>query len=134
MFLRPPSRLLFAFSKTPAATRCLHRITLAPSRHRVTQTRSFNTPAVQVAERFGVSLSSRNLHANHRKTLFLVFPNSALPQSTYDKLAESAMEELLDELQNILDSHGDSSLEVEYIVRPTRTRILRICPLIIPLL
>lgn len=74
------------------------------------------------------------MHANHRKTLFLVFPNSALPQSTYDKLAESAMEELLDELQNILDSHGDSSLEVEYIVRPTRTRILRICPLIIPLL
>jgi hypothetical protein len=28
------------------------------------------------------------------------------------------MEELLDEVQNILDSHGDSSLEVEYNVRP----------------
>lgn len=28
------------------------------------------------------------------------------------------MEELLDELQNVLDSHGDSSLEVEYNVRP----------------
>jgi hypothetical protein len=50
----------------------------------------------------------------------LVPSNSSLPQSTYDKLAEAAMEELLDELQNILDSHGDSSLEVEYNVRPTR--------------
>jgi hypothetical protein len=29
------------------------------------------------------------------------------------------MEELLDELQNILDSHGDHSLEVEYNVRPS---------------
>jgi hypothetical protein len=30
------------------------------------------------------------------------------------------MEGLLDELQEILDSHGDSSLEVEYHVRPSR--------------
>ena len=31
------------------------------------------------------------------------------------------MEELLDELQNILDSHGDHSLEVEYNVRSSWT-------------
>ena len=117
MFLRPPSRLLFAFSKTPATTRCLHQINLAITRHRVTQTRSFTTPAVQVAERFGVSLES-HCHTNHA---ILMFSNSSLPQSTYDKLAESAMEVLLDELQNILDSHGDSSLEVEYNVRHTGT-------------
>lgn len=36
------------------------------------------------------------------------------------------MEELLDELQNILDSHGDTSLEVEYNVRPYRTVLLAI--------
>ncbi|KAF8273771.1 hypothetical protein EI94DRAFT_1563303, partial [Lactarius quietus] len=32
----------------------------------------------------------------------------------YEKVADTTMEELLDELQNILDSHGDHSLEVEY--------------------
>ena len=34
------------------------------------------------------------------------------------------MEELLDELQNILDSHGGTSLEVEYSVCPSRTVLL----------
>ena len=47
-----------------------------------------------------------------------MFPtNSFLQQSEYDALADAAMEELLDTLQDILDSHGDSSLEVEYNVR-----------------
>jgi hypothetical protein len=51
----------------------------------------------------------------------------------YDKLAETAMEGLLDELQNILDSHGDSSLEVEYNVRPSCTTYAPgLCPLIVP--
>ncbi|KAH9996561.1 hypothetical protein BJV77DRAFT_1065782 [Russula vinacea] len=46
---------------------------------------------------------------------FSVFPtNSSLQQSVYDTLADAAMEELLDKLQDTLDSHGDSSLEVEY--------------------
>jgi hypothetical protein len=46
-----------------------------------------------------------------------VFPtNSLLQQSEYDALADVAMEELLDRLQDVLDSHGDSSLEVEYHV------------------
>jgi hypothetical protein len=49
-----------------------------------------------------------------------VFPiNSFLQQSEYDALADAAMEGLLDRLQDILDSHGDSSLEVEYNVRPS---------------
>ena len=49
---------------------------------------------------------------------FSVFPtNSSLQQSVYDTLADAAMEELLDKLQDTLDSHGDSSLEVEYNVR-----------------
>jgi len=39
---------------------------------------------------------------------------SFLQQSEYDALADAAMEGLLDRLQDILDSHGDSSLEVEY--------------------
>ena len=43
--------------------------------------------------------------------------NSSLQQSAYDTRADAAMEELLDRLQDILDSHGDSSLEVEYHVR-----------------
>lgn len=47
-----------------------------------------------------------------------MFPtNSFLQQSEYDALADAAMEELLDRLQDILDSHRDSSLEVEYNVR-----------------
>ncbi len=47
-----------------------------------------------------------------------MFPtNSFLQQSEYDALADAAMEELLDRLQDTLDSHGDSSLEVEYHVR-----------------
>jgi hypothetical protein len=33
------------------------------------------------------------------------------------------MEELLDRLQNIVDSHGDLSLEVEYNVCPSRTAL-----------
>jgi len=43
------------------------------------------------------------------------------------------MEELLDELQNILDSHGDSSLEVEYNVRPPSHIVCAscLCPLIV---
>lgn len=46
-----------------------------------------------------------------------MFPiNSFLQQSEYDVLADAAMEELLDRLQDVLDSHGDSSLEVEYHV------------------
>ena len=48
----------------------------------------------------------------------LVFlTNSFLQQSEYDALADAAMEVLLDRLQDILDSHGDLSLEVEYNVR-----------------
>ena len=43
--------------------------------------------------------------------------NSFLQQSEYDTFADAAMEEILDRLQDILDSHGDSSLEVEYNVR-----------------
>jgi frataxin len=39
---------------------------------------------------------------------------SSLQQSLYEKVADTAMEELLDRLQNIVDSHGDLSLEVEY--------------------
>jgi len=47
-----------------------------------------------------------------------VFPtNSFLQQSEYDAFADAAMEVLLDRLQDMLDSHGDSSLEVEYNVR-----------------
>lgn len=47
-----------------------------------------------------------------------MFPtNSFLQQSEYDALADAAMEVLLDRLQDMLDSHGDSSLEVEYNVR-----------------
>ncbi len=59
--------------------------------------------------------------------------NSSLQQSTYDKLADAAMEELLDELQNILDSHGDSSQEVEYNVRPPSRIVCAscLCPLIV---
>ncbi len=45
--------------------------------------------------------------------------SSSLQQSLYEKLADTTMEELLDGLQNILDSHGDPSLEVEYNVRPS---------------
>ena len=57
-------------------------------------------------------------HDNRCKNIILLLSNSSLQQSTYDKIAEVTMEGLLDELQNILDSHGDSSLEVEYNVRP----------------
>jgi len=89
MFSRPTSRLLLAFSITPVATRRLHRIAHPLRGYRAPQTRFLTTPAPKVAQ-------------------------SSLQQSTYDKLAEATMEELLDELQNIIDSHGDSSLEVEY--------------------
>ncbi|KAI0005487.1 hypothetical protein BJV74DRAFT_229345 [Russula compacta] len=89
MFLRSSRRLLFAFSRTHVPARCLLRITLQPAGQRIVQTRPFTTPAPQVAQ-------------------------SSLPPSVYDKLADGAMEELLDELQGILDSHGDPSLEVEY--------------------
>ncbi|KAI9512649.1 hypothetical protein F5148DRAFT_1161743 [Russula earlei] len=90
LLLRPSSRLLVAFSQTRVATGSLcHKPLLPPTGHRIAQTRFFTTPAPQVAQ-------------------------SSLPQSAYDKLADVAMEELLDELQDILDSHADSSLEVEY--------------------
>jgi len=89
MFLRSSPRLFFAFSKTRLVTRCLHSVTLPPIVNRVSQTRSFTTPATQVAQ-------------------------SSLQQSAYDTRADAAMEELLDKLQDILDSHGDSTLEVEY--------------------
>jgi frataxin len=46
--------------------------------------------------------------------------NSSLQQSAYDTRADAAMEGLLDRLQDILDSHGDTSLEVEYHVRLSR--------------
>jgi frataxin len=65
---------------------------------------------------------------------FSVFPtNSSLQQSVYDTLADAAMEELLDKLQDTLDSHGDSSLEVEYNVRLSRTACAsHPCSLIVP--
>jgi len=89
MFLRSFPRPFIAFSKTCHLTKCLHRLTLPPIGHRVSLVRSFTTPAPQVAQSF-------------------------LQQSEYDALADAAMEGLLDRLQDILDSHGDSSLEVEY--------------------
>ena len=59
--------------------------------------------------------------------------NSFLQQSAYDTLSDAAMEELLDKLQDTLDSHGDSSLEVEYNVRLSCTACAsRLCLLIIP--
>jgi len=87
--LRSLPRLFFAFSRTRLVTRCFHRVTLPRVGHHISQTRSFTTPAPQVAQ-------------------------SLLQQSEYDALADTAMEELLDKLQDVLDSHGDSSLEVEY--------------------
>ncbi|KAN0135569.1 hypothetical protein V8E53_006460 [Lactarius tabidus] len=90
MFLGPrPARLLPAFSKVRVAIKSLNRITLPVAVHRNTQTRLFTLPAPHVAQ-------------------------SSLQQSLYEKLADTTMEELLDGLQNILDSHGDTSLEVEY--------------------
>lgn len=61
MFLRSSPRLFFAFSTTRLVTRCLYRATLPPIGHRVSQTRSFTTPAPQVAQRFGVAFSSVTL-------------------------------------------------------------------------
>ncbi|KAI0252595.1 hypothetical protein BJV78DRAFT_323180 [Lactifluus subvellereus] len=89
MLFKSSSRLLLSCSKTRVATGCLHRITLPATGHRTIQTRLFTTPAPQIVQSF-------------------------LQQSTYDKLADATMDGLLDDLQNMLDSHGDPSLEVEY--------------------
>jgi len=120
MFLRSSSQPFIAFLKTRHLTRCLHRLTVPPIGHRVSSVRSFTTPAPQVAQRFGVALSFvLHIRDDHcKKTPFSCFrQNSFLQQSEYDALADAAMEGLLDRLQDILDSHRDSSLEVEYNVR-----------------
>ncbi|KAH8998731.1 Frataxin [Lactarius hatsudake] len=88
LVLRHP-RLLPAFSKAHVAIKGLSHITLPVATHRNAQTRLLTLPAPQVAQ-------------------------SSLQQSLYEKLADTTMEGLLDELQNILDSQGDPSLEVEY--------------------
>jgi frataxin len=88
-----------------------------------------------VAQRFGVALSFElHIRDDRCKIAILVPPvNSFLQQSAYDSIADAAMEELLDKLQDILDSHGDSSLEVEYNVCLFRTAcILNLCSLIVP--
>jgi hypothetical protein len=119
MFLRSSPRSFIAFSKTRHLNRCLHRLNLRPIGHRVSLIRSFTTPAPQVAQRFGVAFSFElHIGDDRCKPLFSCFrQDSFLQQSEYDALADAAMEELLDRLQDILDSHGDSSLEVEYHVR-----------------
>ncbi|KAH9982248.1 hypothetical protein BGW80DRAFT_13598 [Lactifluus volemus] len=98
MFSKSSSRLILSCSKPRIATGCLHRIALRTTGHRTVRTRLLTTPAPQIVQ-------------------------SSLQQSTYDKLADTAMEGLLDDLQNILDSHGDPSLEVEYHVRQFPTAL-----------
>jgi hypothetical protein len=66
--------------------------------------------------RRGLTLVSRDLPPSNEH-----WRNSSLQESLYEKLADTAMEELLDELQNLLDSHRDTSLEVEYNVCPSCT-------------
>jgi hypothetical protein len=118
MFLRSSPRSFIAFSKTRHLTRCLHRPALPPNGHCVSLARSFTTPAPRVAQRFGVTFSFELHIRDDRCKTLLVFPtNSSLQQSEYEALADAAMEVMLDRLQDILDSHGDSSLEVEYNVR-----------------